>query len=85
MLSLIYLLVLGVSAYGFYHVIQVLRNGRLNFKPFNCAICLGFWYSLVCVILNEYKITSIVIATMFSVGIVDIFKAITEGLLRRSL
>lgn len=36
-----------LSAYGFSVVVQMLRGVYLEYKPFNCKICLSFWYALV--------------------------------------
>jgi len=82
MLDLIQLVILGISAYGFYHTIQILRGGRLNFKPFNCAVCLSFWYTLIVVMLSWYKLTSILVATMFAVAITDIIKSVIDSIWR---
>jgi len=80
MLNIWWLIVLGISAYGFYHAVNVLRGGKLNFKPFNCAICLSFWYSLIVILLIDFRLTNIIVMSLFAVGVTDIVKTITDRL-----
>lgn len=42
-------IILTLAAYGFYTSVQMLRGSHLNFKPFNCRICTGFWVGVLLV------------------------------------
>lgn len=80
MLDLINLLIIAISGYGFYHTVQVLRGNKLNFKPFNCAICLSFWYGIIIMIFLTFQlqVIKILVSALFIVGIVDIIKQLIE-------
>jgi len=52
----------------------------INFKPFNCAPCLGFWVALGLMFAPE--LLSVIIATSFGAGVIA---AILEKLLIKLL
>lgn len=72
MLSVYDLIVLSISAFGFYHAIQVLRSSKLNFKPFNCKICLSFWYAIGSIVAYNFYIVKVIVISLFITGIVHI-------------
>jgi hypothetical protein len=52
----------------------------LNFKPFNCAPCLGFWVALG--LINAPELLSTILATSFGAGVIA---AVVEKLLMKLL
>lgn len=52
----------------------------INFKPFNCAPCLGFWVALG--LINAPELLSVIMATSFGAGVIA---AVVERLLMKLL
>lgn len=62
------IILLTFASYGLYNAIQMLRKDKLNFKPFNCALCTGFWFGLLYVVCFKLSIINLVTIPFFTGG-----------------
>lgn len=74
------LIILILSAYGFYTAIQMLRGNFLNFKPFNCNVCLAFWFTFCYIVVFDLIIVKLVIYPFAVSGGVYLLKLIEDRL-----
>jgi hypothetical protein len=73
-------LIASVAFVTFWNMNNMPYSLGLNFKPFNCAPCLGFWVALGLMFAPE--LLSIIVATSFGAGVIA---AIVEKLLIKLL
>lgn len=73
-------LLASVAFVTFWNMNGMPQKLHLNFKPFNCAPCLGFWVALA--LINAPDLLSVIIATSFGAGVIA---AVVEKLLRKLL
>ena len=72
------MLIIAISSYGFvlsvFELIRFLKLEKvLNFKPFNCVLCLSFWYGLIIGILVYHCLIRGLICSFASIVFSKIF------------
>ncbi len=76
MLDVIAIFIYSLSSYGLYHTIQVIRGTKLNFKPFNCRVCITFWYMVILMILGVIKTFITVFAVIGTIQLISVLEMI---------
>lgn len=71
---------LTLSAYGFHTAVQMLRGEYLNWKPFNCKLCLSFWFALFYVLIFKLSIANLLIIPLGVAGFVYLIGLIEDRL-----
>ena len=84
MLTLEFVIILALAGYGFATAVQMLRQDKLNFKPFNCYFCLSYWFSFLYILLFSFKINTIIIVP-FAIACLSIFLKLIEDKLTNKL
>lgn len=78
----------STAGYALYHAIQMLRGRKLNFKPFNCCLCITFWLALFYILLVNYPFINIIHTIIFPLsvsGISYFIKIIEDKLIQFNL
>jgi len=73
---------IALSSYGFtlgfFELIRYLKLAeKLNFKPFNCQICLSFWYGFFIALLKGYQLIDSILIAFLSI----VFTKILDNLI----
>jgi len=69
--------IITLAVYGFYTAVQMLRGNHLNFKPFNCKLCISFWVTILYVAVFSFTLSKIVIlpfavsGAVYLIGIIE--------------
>ncbi|MDL1957044.1 MAG: hypothetical protein LWW95_08390 [Candidatus Desulfofervidus auxilii] len=63
---------IALSSYGFtlgfFELIRYFKLAKkLNFKPFNCQICLSFWYGFFISLLKGYQLIDCILIAFLSI------------------
>lgn len=70
-------IIVTLAAYGFYTAVQMLRGKYLNFKPFNCKLCLSFYFTILYIAIFSFTLPKIAIlpfavsGTVYFIGIIE--------------
>lgn len=75
-----YIVLLSFAAYAFYTAVQMIRGEYLNFKPFNCKLCLSYWFTLAYIIIFDFTIMNIILIPLAVSGIVYFIGLIEDRL-----
>ena len=79
-MSLLDLIIIVLSAYGMAIVVEMVRDlsdkiyDLTNFKPFNCKICLSFWFGSLIAYLYGYDLFLSILYGFVSLSIVYLLK-----------
>jgi hypothetical protein len=54
----------ALTAWIFIHVLRMPERWKLNFKPFNCGLCLSFWLAVILYFCPTYFVNFLFTVTL---------------------